>query len=133
MKILFPLSFAAAGVFFAFVIPAAAQSVPNAATGACPVRFAEAAPRVALANLVQAEDYPQSALRAGIGGLVRFRVNVGIDGRAENVEIVEAADRSLATATERLLTRRARFKPAVRNCQPIPGEYEGSLRWSVPE
>jgi len=79
------------------------------------------------------DDYPQSALRQERQGTVRFRVNVTAAGRAENVEILEANGQDLADATTRILTRRARFRPAVRDCQPVPGEYEGGLRWVLPE
>jgi len=98
----------------------------------CPKRFADAEPR-GQQNWITMEDYPQRALRDGRQGRVRFRVNVTVTGRAENVEILESPDSDLSAATTRVLTRRARFTPAVRECQPVPGEYEGALTWSLPE
>lgn len=105
-------------------------AVPTAA--ACPKRFADPEPR-GQSGWITMDDYPQRALREGRGGRVRYRVNVTIAGRAENVEILESSDSDLAAATMRVLTRRARFTPAIRDCQPVPGEYEGSLTWAAPE
>lgn len=102
------------------------------ATAACPKRFADPEPR-GQSGWITMEDYPQRALREGRGGRVRYRVNVTVAGRAENVEILESSDSDLAVATTRVLTRRARFTPAIRDCQPVPGEHEGSLTWAAPE
>jgi len=108
--------------------PAATQAEP-----ACTTPYADPAPRGAPTSWVTVDDYPQRAQREGRGGKVRFRVNVRPDGRAENVEILEANGDDLARATAQVLTRRGRFKPALRNCLPVPGEYEGAIVWSVPE
>lgn len=126
------------------VVPAAAQAPAKPTGGAhahaaapgvaeCTRRFGEASPVGAVESWIGPDDYPQAAARRGIGGAVRFRVNVGVTGRVENVEILESADPILSQATQRVLTRRARFRPAMRNCQPVPGEYEGMLRWTAPE
>jgi len=120
------------GVLVSIAATSAFAQATASTVASCPKRFADAEPR-GQQNWITMEDYPQRALREGRQGKVRFRVNVTVAGRAENVEILESSDSDLAAATTRVLTRRARFTPAVRECQPVPGEYEGALTWSLPE
>ena len=123
---------AVAGALVSSVTAMAVAPGTSPAPTACPKRFAEAEPRNQ-STWITMEDYPQRALREGRGGRVVYRVNVTVAGRAENVEILESPDSDLAGATMRVLTRRARFTPTIRDCQPVPGEFEGSLTWSAPE
>lgn len=109
---------------------AVAQNGPTVGT-TCTKRFADPEPR-GMSNWITADDYPQRALREERQGKVRYRVNVAITGRVENVEILESNGDDLASATMKILTRRARFTPAMRDCQPVPGEYEGALNWTLP-
>lgn len=114
--------------------PQAQAPVPAQQPAAtCAKAFADATPRVPLERLVEPDDYPPAAARAGLSGTVAFRLNVDPAGRVETVEILESPSPAFGAATTRLLKRRARFLPAVRNCQPVTGEYEGKLRWVAPE
>jgi protein TonB len=58
-------------------------------------------------------SYPSAAKRKGITGVVKVEYIVGVNGRVEDINIVESPDRSLSDATEEVL-RRARFEPATK-------------------
>ena len=63
--------------------------------------------------------YPQEALRRNIGGVVHVQVVVGPDGNVERMELASSSgDRHLDRAAMEAV-RRWRFRPAVRNGQPV--------------
>ncbi len=64
-------------------------------------------------------NYPREALRRGLGGTVRVEVNVTADGRVERMDLAESSgDRFLDRAAMEAV-RRWRFRPAMRNGQPV--------------
>ena len=66
-----------------------------------------------------APTYPREALRRGVGGTVRVQVTVSPDGSVERMEVAESSgDRTLDRAAMEAV-RRWRFKPAMRNGQPV--------------
>lgn len=66
-----------------------------------------------------APNYPREALRRGIGGTVRVQVSVAPDGSVERMELAESSgDRGLDRAAMEAV-RRWRFRPAMRNGQPV--------------
>lgn len=98
------------------------KSVAKAATE----KKAAAKPRAtdALALRNPAPHYPASALRRGEGGTVVLRVNVGADGRADEVAVSRRSgsrelDRAAMTAV-----RDWRFKPATRNGREVASIVE---------
>ena len=67
----------------------------------------------------RAPIYPREALRRGIGGTVRVQVSVAADGSVDRMEVAESSgDRFLDRAAMEAV-RRWRFKPAMRNGQPV--------------
>lgn len=58
-------------------------------------------------------NYPASAKRKGITGVVKVEYIVDQDGRVESITIVQSPHRLLSDATEEAL-RRARFEPATK-------------------
>lgn len=67
----------------------------------------------------QAPRYPREALRRNVGGTVRVRVTVAIDGSVDRLELAESSgDRYLDRAAMEAV-RRWRFQPASRDGQAI--------------
>jgi len=61
-------------------------------------------------------------------------VTVGTDGRVVDCTITSSSgspDLDAATCTN--VTRRARFKPALENGQPVQATYSNRIRWVIPE
>lgn len=69
------------------------------------------------ARLIEGElsrrDYPRAARRAGIGGRVVVRIDVGTNGRVANCSIVQSSGSADLDETScRLIQRRYRYEPA---------------------
>lgn len=79
-------------------------------------------------------DYPAGALQPGAYATVGFRLEIGADGRVERCTIsMERATPALETATCRVLTERARFRPALdAGHRPVPGTRIGFISWHLP-
>lgn len=79
-------------------------------------------------------DYPQRALREERAGTTGFRVTVGTDGRVVDCTVTSSSGSpDLDEATCKNVTRRARFKPALQNGQPVQATYSNRIRWVIPE
>jgi protein TonB len=79
-------------------------------------------------------DYPQRALREEKAGTATFRVTVGTDGRVVDCVITgSSGSPELDDATCKNVSRRARFKPAMENGQPVQSTYSNRIRWVIPE
>jgi protein TonB len=81
-------------------------------------------------------DYPSDALRANEEGVTRFSYDITTDGRMANCHVTgSSGSASLDTATCRLATRNARWKPAL-DAAGNPVETHGlsrSIRWQIPK
>ena len=91
-------------------VPPVASSAPVAATGGreTPVPISQPAPR-----------YPREALRRNVGGTVRVRVTVAIDGSVDRLELAESSGDRYLDREAMEAVRRWRFQPAVRDGQPV--------------
>jgi len=79
-------------------------------------------------------DYPQKALREEQQGTTGFRVTVGTDGRVVDCQVTSSSGSpELDDATCKNVTRRARFKPAMQDGQPIQSSYSNRIRWVIPK
>ncbi len=80
-------------------------------------------------------DYPPTALREDIGGLVRFVLGVSVDGSVTDCTVRESSgDAALDNATCTLLKARARFEPATNaRGEPTVGTWKSSVRWEIPD
>lgn len=83
------------------------------------------------ASWATTSDYPQSALRAGASGNVRFRVDVAEDGKIVGCRILfRTRPDEFADLTCRLISRRARFNPALdAEGKPVKWFYINQVRW----
>lgn len=80
-----------------------------------------------------APNYPPSALRAGISGAVVLRMEVGVDGKPGDVEVVTSSrNRDLDREAVRTV-RRWRFQPAMRDGVPVPAVVRQTINFSAPE
>jgi len=79
-------------------------------------------------------DYPVAALRANEQGATGFTLRVDKEGRVSGCMIkASSGSGSLDEATCSLVTRRARFRPAVdAEGRPKEGEYTNRVRWVLP-
>ena len=112
--------------------PHEAHDCPEHKTGGKAV--SEASAKANLASLVSDDDYPLSARTAREGGTVRFRLEVGVNGRVTNCTILQSSGSSaLDSATCRIMRSRARFVPARDAAgNAVADTIENSLTWRVP-
>ena len=91
-------------------------------------------PRHDLRALVTPDDYPASALAKREEGRVGFTLDVGANGRATGCTVSRSSGSSaLDSVTCMIMTRRARFTPAVdSNGMPRSARVEAELVWSIP-
>lgn len=85
------------------------------------------------ATWVNYDDYPAPALRANAQGTVQFRLTVSTQGLVDDCVIVSSSGSPLLDETTcRVVTQRARFKPA-RNAlgQAVPSQYFRRVNWRI--
>lgn len=87
-----------------------------------------------LLSLFTTDDYPVSAIRAGQEGTVEVRLLVTVEGRVDRCEILSSSgSATLDLATCNILTRRARFRPALdRFGQATVDHITQKVRWVLP-
>lgn len=96
--------------------------------------FTQAKPRGRPAEWATPDDYPPVDLRLDHEGTARFSLTIGPDGRVSGCTITGSSGfAGLDAATCQLITRRARFNPALdENGQPMAGSYSSAIRWVIP-
>lgn len=102
-----------------------------------PLRTGPSYPRRARADFntyFSVDDYPPRTRRRGAGGDVGFSVLVGPDGRITRCTITASSgSAALDAATCRILTSRARYRPAQDVLGvPVSGQDSGVISWPVP-
>lgn len=92
-----------------------------------------ASPASSPGSWVSDDDYPSEALARGHSGLLRFRLDVDASGKVVGCRILDRTDPDdFSKVTCDLLTRRARFKPALdANEKPVRAFYLGSFHWKA--
>ena len=80
-------------------------------------------------------DYPAADLRRETQGVARFALAVGADGRVQSCRIVATSGSpSLDAATCRLVSQRARFRPATEvSGAQTAGSYSSAIIWQIPK
>ena len=81
------------------------------------------------------DDYPTKAMREDRAGSTRFTVTVDAEGKVSSCQVTGSSGHSdLDDATCKLVTRRARFKPATDGeGNPTSGSYSTVVRWQIPQ
>jgi TonB family protein len=102
-----------------------------AATGATPTPVK---PAGSPGTWVTSDDYPVSALRAGVGGSTGFRLDINAQGNVSRCTVTRASGTAaLDTAACTLLSARGQFIPATdRNGNAIASAYTSTVRWQIP-
>ena len=94
----------------------------------------QATPRGRPQSWVTNDDYPSRALRNEEQGTTGVRLSIGTDGRVTGCDVTSSSGSTeLDDAVCRLLTRRARFEPAIQNGQPTTGTWSTRFTWAIPE
>lgn len=84
------------------------------------------------ANRIGQDDYPDASIQAGEEGVVGVRYVVDTTGRVSTCAATETSNHTrLDKRTCDLIRRRFRFKPAVRNGQPVQEVREQRIRWML--
>ena len=104
------------------IAPAAPEAPPAPPAPPAPARVA---PQVNFANDCTKPAYPPAAARAEATGVVRIKVNVGVDGRATATEVVRSSGPSrehklLDRAAEAAIRDTCKFKPGTVDGKPEP-------------
>lgn len=83
---------------------------------------------------VTTNDYPLRALSRGWEGTLTYAVAVDARGRVEDCRIVSSSGHQILDDTAcRMITRRARFEPAINaNGSTVAGTYRGTVAWVMP-
>lgn len=102
--------------------PATTPAAPPQPLTAWPFRFSD-------------DDYPAAALRGDHQGTVRYRVEIGPEGRVAGCTIIgSSGSGALDSATCRIVSRRGRFTPARDSAgAPVPDAREGEVTWRMDE
>ena len=92
-------------------------------------------PRNSPGSWATPDDYPTKAMREDRSGVTRFTVTVDADGKVSSCQVTGSSGHSdLDDATCKLVTRRARFKPATDGeGNPTSGSYSNAVRWQIPQ
>ena len=99
---------------------AAARPTGSLAPGATPVPIEMPAPR-----------YPAQAARRGLGGTVRIRADVGIDGVPTSVALVEGSGTRELDHAAMEAVRRWRFRPGQVDGQPVAGSVVVPIEFAM--
>ncbi|QDP19915.1 energy transducer TonB [Sphingomonas xanthus] len=86
-----------------------------------------------LPRLFSADDYPNSAIRRDEEGTVAVVLTVGTSGRVTKCDVTRSSgSASLDSATCRILSSRAKFKPATDNRgKPVVDKVRQRIRWEL--
>jgi protein TonB len=113
---------------------AAEQQSTAAAQGAQAAPVAAAAnPQTSDAVLLKAEQarYPTSALRAGLSGWVMVGFKITTDGRTKSVHVIDAQPRHVFDRAAMEAIDRYRFKPAMRDGNPVESNSQQKVVFST--
>ncbi len=82
---------------------------------------------------IKDSDYPDAALAAGIGGTVRIRYIVGVDGRPHDCRVLDSSGNAdLDAATCRLIEARLYYRPERDAAgRPVAMVVTGSQTWEI--
>ena len=109
--------------------------IPSPAPPPPPRAVEKAKPRGNPGNWVTSDDYPSRALREERSGVTGFRLNIDANGRVSNCTITKSSGHSdLDSEACRLLSRRARFRPAVgADGQKMTDSFSSRIVWRIPD
>jgi protein TonB len=97
--------------------------------------FKAPAPRGRPSEWATPDDYPPFDLRLEHEGVTRFSLSISSDGRVSSCTVTGSSGfAGLDAATCALVTKRARFNPAVdEDGKATSGSYANAIRWVIPK
>lgn len=110
------------------------KSLPQATRGTSGTGTLATQPIANLPSLFSDEDYPAAAVRAGEQGRTGFHLSIAANGRVSGCTITSSSgSAALDSTTCRLITTRARFRPAQDpQGRPVAGTFDGGIVWRLP-
>jgi TonB family protein len=102
-------------------------SVPQPASSG-PLKVSSAALSDRLIRRLEPQ-YPEIARRSGLGGAVRIRLEIGVDGKVKSATVLEGAPVLGAAARDAVL--QWRYRPYVIDNRPVPIETEIIVRFTA--
>ena len=118
------------------VVPVALPPAPAAPPPPPPPKgpTSDPQPRNNPATWATPNDYPSRALREERTGTTSFRVTVDAAGRVTDCQVTGSSGHAdLDQATCQNVTRRARFRAALRDGEAVQGTYSNRVRWVIPD
>lgn len=83
-------------------------------------------------NTISEDDYPDASRRAEEQGVAKASYTIGTDGKASNCSIVTSSGfPRLDEATCKIIERRFRYNPAMRDGQPVAETKTKAVRWQL--
>lgn len=113
------------------LVEKAPAPAPAPAPTAPPPRPATAASASPTPIQMPAPRYPAQAARRGVGGIVRVRAEVGVDGVPVSVTVVEGSGTRELDRAALEAVRRWRFRPGVVDGRPVPGSVVVPIEFSM--
>jgi protein TonB len=96
-----------------------APSIPPSATPSSSSQGIDGNSAMPVAISQPPPSYPREAQRRGIGGTVRVQATVSSDGSVDRMEVAASSGNRYLDRAAMEAVRRWRFKPAMRNGQPV--------------
>ena len=114
---------------------AAVAALTVSARGAETIKASDAIPASPPATWITADDYPPTALRAGLQGISRVELDVGVDGRVTGCRVMQSSGQDILDRTTcNLLAERALFLPAKgSDGRPTVSHYLRAVAWMLPQ
>ncbi len=113
------------------VAPDPTEVKPYRADRYLPPTEVSVAPRPVSCEVPPAE-YPAEARAAGLTGDVRVRLLVDEEGRVRQAKALADPGQGLAAAAESAARRHCRFRPALKDGQPVATEIVFTFRFELP-
>jgi len=105
-------------MFLAF-LAAAAAALPRATP-------------IDVASWFSADDYPAEAQKKGVEGNTTFEVDVNMEGNPTACRIRKSSGSALLDQTTcDIVLKKAKFKPAMRRGEAVPGRYSNMASWRL--
>lgn len=122
-------------ISLAMMVGAADSPVRYGAVPARPAHKLATRAKGSLIGLFSSDDYPKEAMQKLETGTVKVLLAIGADGRISACKVtLSSLSSSLDAATCRILSERARFKPALdRAGHAVTDRFSQRITWKIPE
>lgn len=88
--------------------------------------------RVGIAHSCR-EYYPEDAIKAGIGGLTQVRFFITTEGKVRDPAITVSSGNASLDEASLTCVKHWRYRPALKNKEPVEVPWKALIRWSAPD